>query len=92
MSSPNRILIKGGKIVNDDLSAFADVYIEDGQIRDIGSNLRPSRPEGIKVINAAGKLIIPGGIDTHTHFQFPFMGSHSIDDFFHGTKVSCYFV
>ena len=44
-------------------------------------------PGGTKVINAAGKLVIPGGIDTHTHCQLPFMGTQAIDDFYVGTKA-----
>lgn len=41
-----------------------------------------------EVLDAKGKLVIPGGIDPHTHMQFPFMGTVSIDDFFHGTKAA----
>ncbi|KAM4029324.1 dihydropyrimidinase isoform 1-T1 [Anomaloglossus baeobatrachus] len=88
MASTNKILIRGGKIVNDDCSFSGDIYIEDGLIKDIGPNLRPSRPDGIKVIDATGKLVFPGGIDPHTHFQFPFMGSQSIDDFYQGTRAA----
>ena len=39
------------------------------------------------VLDAAGKLVLPGGIDTLTHMQVPFMGSRSVDDFHLGTKV-----
>ncbi|XP_063307236.1 dihydropyrimidinase isoform X1 [Pelobates fuscus] len=88
MSTPSKILIKGGKVVNDDFSFLADVYIEGGLVKDVGLNLCPAKPESIKVIDATGKLVIPGGIDTHTHFQFPFMSSQSIDDFYQGTKAA----
>ncbi|XP_077124226.1 dihydropyrimidinase isoform X1 [Ranitomeya variabilis] len=88
MASPNRILLRGGKIVNDDCSFFGDLYIEDGLIKDIGINLRPSRPDGLKIIDATGKLVFPGGIDPDTNFQFPFMGSQSIDDFYQGTRAA----
>nr|XP_033790916.1 dihydropyrimidinase [Geotrypetes seraphini] len=88
MDSQNKILIRGGKVVNDDCSFLADVYIEDGVVKDIGINLRPAKPEGVRVLDASGKLVIPGGIDTHTHFQFPFMGLVSIDDFHQGTKAA----
>lgn len=33
-------------------------------------------------------LLRSGGIDTHTHMQLPFMGTHAIDDFYHGTKAA----
>lgn len=89
MAAPSRLLIRGGRVVNDDLSQVADVLVEDGVVRALGRDLLPpgSAPAGLRVLDAAGKLVLPGGIDTHTHMQFPFMGSRSVDDFHQGTKV-----
>ncbi|KAM9199436.1 dihydropyrimidinase [Mergus octosetaceus] len=83
-----RLLIKGGKVVNDDQSVEADVYVEDGIVQQVGPNLNPKPPTGLTVLDATDKLVIPGGIDTHTHMQFPFMGSKSKDDFYTGTKAA----
>lgn len=80
-----RILIKGGKVVNDDCTLEADVYIENGIIQQVGRELMI--PGGAKVIDATGKLVIPGGIDTSTHFHQTFMNATCVDDFYHGTKV-----
>lgn len=85
-----RLLIKGGKVVNDDLSVEADVYVEDGVVQQVGPNLNPEPLTGLIVLDATNRLVIPGGIDTHTHMQFPFMGSRSKDDFYSGTKVGAY--
>lgn len=89
MAAPSRLLIRGGRVVNDDFSQVADVLVEDGLVRAVGRDLLPpgGAPAGLRVLDAAGKLVLPGGLDTHTHMQFPFMGTRSVDDFYQGTKV-----
>ena len=86
MTNPTKILIKGGKVVNEYGSVISDVYIEDGLINEVGINLKV--PGKVTVIDATDKLVIPGGIDTHTHMELAFMGTRSVDDFYTGTKVN----
>lgn len=81
-----RILIKGGKVVNDDCTQDADVYIENGIIQQVGKELMI--PGGAKVIDASGKLVLPGGIDTSVHLEESFMNATTADDFYSGTKVT----
>ncbi|VDL58263.1 unnamed protein product [Hymenolepis diminuta] len=85
-NAQNRLLLKGGTVVNDDRIFPADVYIQDGIIRQVGSNL--TIPGGVRTIDVRGKMIMPGGIDTHTHMEMPFMGTYSADDFYTGTKAA----
>lgn len=85
MAEPSGILIKGGRVVNEDCSVISDVYIKNGKIVEVGPNLQI--PAGVQVINATDKLVIPGGIDTHTHMELAFMGTRAVDDFHIGTKV-----
>lgn len=85
-NSQTRLLIRGGTVVNEDRMFAADVLVEDGIIKDVRANISP--PEGTKIIDASGKYIMPGGIDTHTHMQLPFMGTVAADDFYHGTKAA----
>ena len=40
------------------------------------------------MIDASGKYVMPGGIDTHTHMQLPFMDMIAVDDFQDGTRAA----
>jgi dihydropyrimidinase len=79
------VLIRGGTVVNADASVRADVLCEGGLIRAIGPDLQA--PAGTEVVDAGGALVMPGGIDTHTHMELPFMGTVTMDDFYTGTAA-----
>jgi len=78
-------LIRGGTVVNADRAFRADVLIEGDTIAAVGENL--ALPAGAAVIDAGGLYVMPGGIDTHTHMNLPFMGTVTSDDFFTGTAA-----
>ncbi|MBU0553104.1 dihydropyrimidinase [Myxococcota bacterium] len=78
------LLIKNGEIVTADRHFKGDVYCEDGIIAAIGADLQQVADQ---TIDAAGQLVLPGGIDAHTHMELPFMGGVSSDDFFTGTRA-----
>lgn len=86
MSAQTRLLIKGGKVVNDDLVTDADVFIEDGVIKQVGKDI--TVPGGTRTIDAKGMYVMPGGIDCHTHLEFFFMGTRTVEDFYTGSKAA----
>ena len=76
-------VIRNGTIVTADLTCKADVLIENGRIAAIGQGLT-----GDTTLDATGCLVMPGGIDPHTHLEMPFMGTYSADDFDSGTRAA----
>ncbi len=81
------ILIRNGTVVGADRTVVADLYVENGTIKVIGQNL-PHRAD--KTIDALGKLVIPGGVDVHTHLDAPVGGTVSSDDFETGTRAAAF--
>ena len=80
------ILIRGGTVVNHDHSRRADVLVVDDKI--VGVDPALDAPAGAQVIDAGGCYVMPGGIDPHTHLEFSFMGTVTLDDFEWGTKAA----
>jgi dihydropyrimidinase len=81
------ILIKNGRVANASEEFRADIYIEKDRIVAIGANL-PYQAD--KVIEASGKIVVPGGIDPHVHLDMPFMGTFSSDDYETGTRAALF--
>ena len=82
-----KTLIRNGQIVTAVDNYHADILIEDEVISVIGARLEM---EADLVIDAAGKLVIPGGIDPHTHMELPFGGTQASDDFRTGTIAAAH--
>ncbi|MCA1777254.1 MAG: dihydropyrimidinase, partial [Loktanella sp.] len=60
------LIIRGGTTVTEEGPALSDIGIRDGRIAAIGADLPGSSD---CVIDAAGKLVLPGGVDTHCHIE-----------------------
>ena len=80
------LLVKNGTVVNADHSFVADVLCLDGKVVEVGQNLTVSHDQA-ETIDAKGLILMPGGIDPHTHMELPFMGTVASDDFYTGTRA-----
>ena len=76
------VLLKGGTVVTTTGRTKADVFVEKGKIKAIGTGLGKKADE---VLDCKGKYILPGAIDPHTHISMPFMGTYAQDDYESGT-------
>ena len=81
-------ILKDGTIVTATDTFAADVGIAGGKIAAIAQSL-PAENAGT-VIDAAGRMVMPGGIDVHTHLDMPFGGTTSADDFESGTIAAAF--
>ncbi|NPV86246.1 MAG: dihydropyrimidinase [Anaerolineae bacterium] len=82
-----KTLIKSGTIVTASDTLKADILIEDEKIALMGTDL-PA--DGAQVVDAQGKLVMPGGIDVHVHFDMPFFATFSSDDHYTGSKAAAF--
>src|SRR5881628_2799210 len=82
-----RTVIRNGRVVTAVDDYNADILVEDGKIAMIAKEIDIKAD---KTIDATGKLVIPGGIDPHTHMDLPFGGTSSSDDFETGTRAAAF--
>ena len=80
-----RYLLKNGTVVSAEQSVKADVLIEGEKIIGVGKGLDEN---GAEVIDVSGKLLFPGFIDGHTHFDLEVAGTVTADDFETGTRAA----
>ena len=87
-----RTLIKNGKVISPTGVVANDVLIEGETIAALGAPgwFAAAEPNCDKVIDAAGKYVIPGGIDVHTHMELPFGGTFASDTFETGTIAAAW--
>src|ERR1051326_7314957 len=81
-------IIRNGSVVTATDTYVADIAITNGKIAAIGADL-PAQNTA-KVLDASGRLVLPGGIDVHTHLDMPFGGTTSADDFETGTRAAAF--
>lgn len=79
------LVIRNGKLVSESGSQMADVGIVDGKITAIGTNLN-----GKESIDAAGLLVIPGGVDPHVHLNMPTATTITSEDWYSGTLAAAF--
>jgi dihydropyrimidinase len=88
-SDMNRLLIKGGRVITTVDDYPGDILVEGSTISAIFAH-GAAVPSDVETLDASGKLVIPGGIDAHTHLDMPFGGTTSADDFESGTIAAAH--
>ena len=80
-------LLRGGTVITDTQSLRADVLVDGETIAAVGPNLNAPSAQ---VLDVSGRLLLPGGIDPHTHFDLPMFGTVSSDDHYTGHKAAAF--
>src|SRR5207237_5278251 len=81
------LIIANGTVVSAEATQKADVAVRGERIAAVGPELAP-RAEAAKVIDAAGKYVLPGALDVHVHLELPFCGTVSSDTWLTGTRAA----
>ncbi len=80
-----KVLFRGGTVISGKGAERLDVLVEDEIIREVGPDLNDPSAQ---VVDATGKLLFPGFIDAHTHFDLDVSNTTTIDDFRSGTAAA----
>ena len=82
------LIIRGDQVVTPQGTGAWDICVTGETIAAVASPGAFDSSQAGQVIDATGKIIIPGGIDPHTHMELPFMGTVASEDFFTGTSAA----
>jgi dihydropyrimidinase len=82
------LLLRNGTVVTSTKTEQADILIDGEKIKDISPSIPLEKAH--RIIDVTGMLLLPGGIDVHTHLDMPFGGTTSSDDFETGTKAAAF--
>ncbi|WP_243342520.1 dihydropyrimidinase [Anaerococcus sp. AGMB09787] len=80
-------LIRNGQVLTGGQVKKSDILIEDEKIKEVDENIDYPADE---IIDAKDKLVIPGGVDVHTHMNLDLGKYVSIDDFYSGSLAASY--
>ena len=86
----SRLLVEGGTVVTASGVAAADVLVDGERVEALLAPKSASTSIDARRVDAAGKLVVPGGIDVHTHMEMPFGGTYSADTFFTGSRAAAH--
>ncbi len=87
----SEILIKNGLLVDNNQTKKADIRIKDGLISKIEDNIPVlCYNKDIKVVDAQGKIVMPGLIDAHTHYHLVSRGTVTCDSFVQGSRLAAF--
>jgi dihydropyrimidinase len=81
------LLIRSGTLLTHEGQSQADLLIDGETINAVGTNLKA---DGAEVVDASGKIVMPGGVDPHTHFDLEMFGTVSSDDHYSGHKAAAF--
>ncbi|MCD6475704.1 MAG: dihydropyrimidinase [Anaerolineaceae bacterium] len=82
------LIIKNGTLITDSEQFKADIFIQDGRIKQVGLDM--AVPSDTEIVDADGLLVMPGGVDVHTHLELPMFNTVSSDDHYTGHKAAAF--
>ena len=80
-----KTLLKGGRVASGGGVRRLDVLLEGETVAQMGEALPDA---GARVVDCRGKILFPGFIDGHTHFDLPVAGTVTADDFATGSRAA----
>ncbi|MBI5622621.1 MAG: dihydropyrimidinase [Elusimicrobia bacterium] len=90
MSRAWDLVVEGGTVVTPSGRSVADLAVSGGRIAAVGDLAGHPAASGARIVDASGMVVVPGGVDVHTHLDMPFGSGRTADDFDSGSKAALF--